>query len=224
MNNKISVFGSSSARSFESLFPNTFVFPTSTAKGLNNPNSQSKVNKNIYCKIKSLQKSSNVIFFFGAVDLNFVTNYKYNLIDKFNCEKYIIKSANHYINFIKKNTNHLNIFICEVPISHVIDKNLIKILKFYENQREDIWIESKLTKVILHEIRNKHILLFNKELEKLCDINDFKLLKINKYFKNSAGDFKIPSKYIRKDELDHHLKNNISELYLKSLNDLFFKV
>ena len=217
MNNKISVFGSSSARSFKSLFPNTFVFSASTAKGLNNPNSQSKVNKKICSKLKSLQKGSNVIFFFGAVDLNFITNYKYNLIDKFNCEKYIIKSANHYINFIKKNTKHLNIFICEVPISHITDEKLIKIIKFNE---KDIWIESKLTKVIPHEIRNKHILLFNKELEKLCDINDFKLLKINKYFKNSAGVFKIPSKYIRKDELDHHLKNNISELYLKSLKDL----
>tara|TARA_B100000767_G_scaffold95414_1_gene91801 strand:- start:19523 stop:20185 length:663 start_codon:yes stop_codon:yes gene_type:complete len=220
MNNKTSVFGSSYARSFENLFPNTFVFQASTAKGLNNPNSQSKVNKKICSKLNSLQKSSNVIFFLATVDLNFVTNYKYNLIDNFNCEKYIIKSVNHYINFIKNNIKHLNVFICEAPISHITDENLIKILKVYENQRDNSWIESKITKVIPYEIRNKHILLFNKELEKLSDINGFKLLKINKYFKNSAGDFKIPSKYIRKNKLDHHLKNNIVELYLKSLKTL----
>jgi len=141
------------------------------------------------------------------------------LNNEFDCKKYIIKSANEYINFIKKNTKHLNVFICEAPITHITDKNLIKIINFYKTQRENLSLESKLTKVIPYEIRNKQVLLFNKELERICDINGFKLLEINKYFKNTAGDFKIPSKYIRKDELDHHLKNNISKLYLKSLKE-----
>jgi len=63
MNNQTTVFGSSSARAFESIFTNTFVFPESTAKGLNNHNSESKVNNKICSKLISLQKGSNAIFF-----------------------------------------------------------------------------------------------------------------------------------------------------------------
>ena len=81
-------------------------------------------------------------------------------------------------------------------------------------------MKSELNTVLPQKIRNKYILLFNESLEKLCKINGFEMLRINKYFKISEGNFKIPAKYIRQDDLDHHLKENIAELYLKSLKDL----
>ncbi len=214
------VFGSSSARCFESLITNTYVYPGSTAKGLYNPNSQSKANKNIRLKLKSLQKGTYVIFLFGGVEMNFIINYNHNLNDQFNFEKYIIKCSVKDINFIKKNTNHFNVLICEVPISHITDGNLIKILNFYGKEINHNGLKSKLNTVLPQKIRNKYILLFNESLEKLCEINGFKMLRINKYFKISEGNFKIPAKHIRKDELDHHLRDNIVELYLKSLKDL----
>lgn len=218
--NKTAVFGSSFARCFENFYTNTFVYPASTAKGLNNPNSQIKINEKICFELKSLEKSSTLIFFFGTVDLNFVVNYKYNIIDQFDCKKYIKKIVHQYINFLKKNTENFNVLICEVPISHVKDENLIKILKLHEKKRNNFDLQSKFMKVIPQEVRNKNILLLNNQLEKLCDNNGFKLLKINKYFRNSEGNYKIPLKYIRKDKLDHHLKDNIVELYLKSLKTL----
>lgn len=214
------VFGSSSARCFESLITNTHVYSGSTAKGLNNPNSQSKVNKNIQLKLKSLQKGTNVIFFFGSVDINFILNYNHNLNNQFNFKKYTIKCSVEYINYIKKNTNHLNILICELPISQITDSNLIKLLNFSGKERKHGGFKSKINTVLSHKNRNKYILLFNESLEKLCKINGFEMLRINKYFKISEGNFKIPAKYIRKDKLDHHLKDNIVELYLKSLKDL----
>ena len=46
--------------------------------------------------------------------------------------------------------------------------------------------------------------------------------KLNKYFKNSLGHYKIPLKYIKKNILDHHLKNNIVELYLNEISFMRF--
>ena len=220
MNKEVAVFGSSSACCFKNLYPNTYPYAAASAKGLSNINSKSKVNQKIYSVIKLLRKNSDVFFLFGEVDLSFVINYKYNNNHKFNCEKYIIESAKHYVKFIKKNTQDLNVYVCEVPISHVNDENLIKIINSYKKQKIESWEKSISPKVIQHETRNKYILLFNSELKKLCKINNFKLLKINDYFKNSPKSYKIPLKYIKKDQLDHHLKNNIVELYLQSLKNL----
>ncbi|MDG2052930.1 MAG: hypothetical protein P8J69_04100 [Flavobacteriaceae bacterium] len=220
MNKKFTIFGSSSACCFENLFPNTYKYQASTAKGLNNINSRSNVNEKICNIIDLLSENSDIIFFFGEVDLSFVINYKFNKNNKFNCEKYIIEAAEHYVNFVKKNTENMNIYICEVPISHVKDQFLIKIINSYKKQKIDSWEQSINPKVIPHKIRNQYILSFNSELERLCKINDFKFLEINKYFKNSLGHYEIPLKYIKKNILDHHLKNNIVELYLNSLKIL----
>jgi hypothetical protein len=220
MNKEIRIFGDSNTCYFENLYSNTYQYPASSAKGLNNINSRSKVNQKIHSIIKLLSKNSDVLFLFGQVDLSFVINYKFNKNHKFNCEKYIIESAKHYVNFIKKTTQYLNVYICEVPISHVNDENLIKIINSYKKQKIESWEKSISPKVIPYNTRIKHNLLFNSELEKLCRINNFKLLKINDYFKNSSKGYKIPSKYIKKDPLDHHLKDNIVELYLKSFKNL----
>ena len=98
MNKKFTIFGSSSACCFENLFPNTYKYQASTAKGLNNINSRSNVNEKICNIIDLLSENSDIIFFFGEVDLSFVINYKFNKNNKFNCEK--IVSASNVLNSI----------------------------------------------------------------------------------------------------------------------------
>ena len=218
------VFGDSHARCFLTLCE-VFYFPASSAKGLCNQQSISGVNYAIINKLKQIPDNSNIIMFFGKVDMDFILNYKYNTSNIENYEKYIIDLVNSYIEFIKINTSLKNVFICELPITHINDEYMLKILHIEAhliniNSRlpsDSQNIYSKFTKVIPYNERLNYYRIFNEELVKKCKINNFTLLEINKYFINKNGNFEIPLKYINTDNLDHHLNDNIYELYLESL-------
>jgi hypothetical protein len=59
--------------------------------------------------------------------------------------------------------------------------------------------------------------LFNNKLKEVCILNNFKFLKINEYFTSEDGKIEIPTKYLMKERLNHHLSGDIVELYMKSL-------
>ena len=88
-------------------------------------------------------------------------------------------------------------------------------IKFIKNNDKNIY--SKFNKVIQYNTHLKYYNLFNNRLKILCKKNNYNFLEINKYFKKEDGTYKIPSKYLKK-EINHHLKNDVVELYLKSLN------
>jgi len=197
-------------------------FRASSAKGLNNPNSINGVNQQILNIVNTLPNNSNLIFFFGKVDMDFILNYKYNTTNKTDFNDYTIEIVYSYIEFIKNNITNHNIFVCEIPISHINDENLLSILHDKRNldninlhvSETDKNIYSNFDKIIPYKERIDYYTLFNKELAEKCKTNHFKFLEINKYFLNEKGDYEIPLKYIKNDKFDHHLNNNISELYL----------
>jgi len=224
-----SVFGDSHSHCFYETFPgNVYTYPASSAKGLSNLNSRSGNNRDIIKKLNSLEPNSNVIMFFGKVDLDFIINYKYNTVDNIDYEEYIVSIANSYTEFVKLHTENKNVYICELPFTHFDDETMLESIQI-ENYVRDINSHlsdkdtseySKFSKVIPYDKRISLYKVFNKELKEKCKINKFKYLEINKYFTIEDGTIKIPSIYINYSRLDHHLSNNIVELFMKSLSEI----
>tara|TARA_Y100000389_G_scaffold192334_1_gene219642 strand:- start:493 stop:1182 length:690 start_codon:yes stop_codon:yes gene_type:complete len=228
--NNFYIFGDSHASCFQN-FNNVVSIPASSAKGLANKNSKTKTNITIVKLLKNIENNSNLIFFFGKVDMDFILNYKYNTQSNFeNYEIFIIKIVHSYINFIKLNTLNQNVFICELPISHLSDQQLLSVIKWEGHMNninshlsdENKNIYSNFNKVIPFQTHLKYYSIFNNELQNICNKTGFKILEINKYFKHASGTYHIPQKYL-KNTVDHHLKHNIEELYLKSLNKFYIK-
>ena len=164
--------------------------------------------------------------FFGKVDLDFVINYKYNTTQFINFKEYILDVANLYIEFVKLNTLNKKVYICELPITHIDDTSMLRIINIEGHlsninshvSENDKSIYSKFSKVIPYNERVLLYELFNTELKNKCKSNNFTFLEINKYFKNTDDKFEIPIKYINNlNRDDHHLLDNIVELFLKSL-------
>ena len=72
------IFGDSHSEYFQDTFEEVNKFNASSAKGLNNSNSKLKTNEIIINRLKNIKDNSNIIFFFGKVDMDFILNYKYN--------------------------------------------------------------------------------------------------------------------------------------------------
>jgi hypothetical protein len=221
-----SVFGDSHAMCFYNTYPgNVHTYPGSSAKGLSNLNSRSGKNKEIIEKINLLPDNSNIIMFFGKVDLDFIINYKYNTIDNINYEEYILSIADSYIEFIKLHGLNKNIFVCELPFAHLSDDAMLESIQVelhmkYINQYlsdKDTDKYSKFSKIIPYDTRIFLYKLFNNKLKEGCILNNFKFLKINEYFTSEDGKIEIPAKYLMKERLNHHLSGDIVELYMKSL-------
>lgn len=227
MINSYVVFGDSHSECFSKVFT-TNAYRAVSAKGLINPNSRKAVNKEIVEKISLLPKNSNIIMFFGKVDLDFIVNYKFNTTEMVDFKEYVLSIANSYLEFIKLNVIDKNIFICELPITHIDDESMLIIInnqhhhqnlnQYLSNEDNSVYVN--FDKIISYKDRVLLYKLFNQELKSKCKIYNFKFLEINKYFIKENGQFDIPAKYINNlDKLDHHLLD-ISELYLKSLEQL----
>ena len=223
------IFGDSHSEYFQDTFDEVNKFNASSAKGLNNSNSKLKTNEIIINRLKNIKDNSNIIFFFGKVDMDFILNYKYNTTNMNHVEfkKYLIKSVDSYIKFIKNNDQKKKIFLCKISILHLNNEQMLRVLKKEGHlnninshlSNSDKSIYSKFNKVIPQNTHLKYYNLFNNRLKILCRENNYNFLEINKYFKKEDGSYKIPSKYIKK-QINHHLNNNVVELYLKSLNKL----
>lgn len=223
------IFGDSHSEYFQGTFEEVNKYDASSAKGLNNNNSKSKTNEIIINKLKNIKDDSNIIFFFGKVDMDFILNYKYNTTNMNHVEfkKYLSNIVNSYINFIKANVGNKKIFVCELPILHLNSNEMLRVLK-KEGHLNNINSNlsdvdknkySNYNKVIPYGTHLKYYNLFNNRLKILCRKNNFKFLEINKYFHNGDNNYKIPLKY-KKKTINHHLNNNVIELYLRSLDDL----
>ena len=187
--------------------------PGSSARGLGNLNSVSGVNRLIIDTTNNT-KYKGYLFLFGKVDIDFILNYKYNIENKTEFEEYLNESVERYIKFVK-NLNITNVIICEITISHLSDESLLKSLNsisIYDGLNNNKVVpQIEYTKVIPLEQRDRCTIFFNKQLKKLCEINKFKFVEINKYFKDG-----IPEKYISPN--DHHLNANVANLYIDELN------
>jgi hypothetical protein len=226
--NSVTVFGDSHTLCFNGVCKNVSVFYAASAKGLSNEHSFTQTNQKICTELNNIEDGSNVLFFFGKVDMDFVLNYKYDTNPEINFIDYTIDIVNSYINFIKKSAANKNVYICELPICHMNDENLlirlnderaIQWTNFYlsESDRCDV---STVSKVINFNDRLKYYLLFNREVARHCEENNFKFLEVNKYFMNEKGEYEIPLKYINVENvLDHHLNHNVNELFVKSYNE-----
>lgn len=223
------VFGDSHCNCFSRTFPNkVYVYPASSAKGLSNPMSKTAVNKRMTDIISLLPENSNIILFFGKVDLDFIINYKYNTTQNINLNEYVLAIANSYIEFVKLNITNHKVFICEIPITHIDDISMLSIINIQEHMHninshlleKYSSVYNNFSKIIPYNERVSLYELFNNELKNKCKTNNFTFLEINKYFRKTDGKFEIPIKYINKlNKLDHHLSNDIVELYLKSLKN-----
>ena len=218
---KFICFGDSHSRCFlDTSVKNVNAFSASSAKGLGSVKSLSNTNSKIR-ELVSKDKYDGYIFFFGKVDIDFILNHLYNTRPDIEFLEYIQNIVKNYIEFIKS-LSITNVFICEIPISHMSDANLFKRINAKQEHYninthlDDKYQEVKYTKVIPYNIRLKHLLYFNEELKIQCESNYYKILEINKYFMTTAGGYYIPSKYINDDPQDHHLKN-IGDLFIKSL-------
>jgi len=222
------VFGDSHADCFTDTFvKQVYSYRASSAKGLNNPESSSGVNKEITEIITTtLPEDANIIFFFGKVDLDFIINYKYNTSSKIDFNAYVKSIVNAYIEFVKSVVSIKNTYICELPVTHIDDKHMLEILrmenhsKFINSQldKDERCIYFRYFRVLPYDMRIHLYNLFNKELQNACKLHQFRFIQINKYFINADGKLKIPVKYINtEDPHEHHLLPNICELYIRSI-------
>jgi len=215
-------FGDSHSFCFDKIMK-THYFPASSARGLNNQNSLSGTNKTI----KAITAESNYkkhIFFFGKVDIDFILNHMINKHDDFDIDDYINTTVSGYINYIKT-LNIRNVYICELPVGHLPDADLLYVLNSDFNHNcvvshlKDKYEKLKVyVKVLPLDERNSHLIHFNKILKELCIINNYTFLEINKYFTNDTnGKIIVPKKYLNTDIHNHHLDDSISELYMKGV-------
>lgn len=210
----------------ECAFKNTTIpyhrFIAASARGLSNKNSRSQTNSKIIDIIHE-NPDKSVIFFFGKVDMDFIINYKYNENDGINMETFVTETVDKYIGFISTLNITKNVFLCELPVPHIDDNYMREILISEENFRnakyklgEDITIDLKEIKIISKEQLYDLTLLFNKCLKNWCEKNNYKFIEINKYFTTKY----IPDMYVRKNKLDHHLKEHFYKFFMNSLEDL----
>ena len=222
------VFGDSHSMCFNGVCKKVHSFCAASAKGLSNVNSISRTHEKISSELISIsnveKNTPNILFFFGKVDMDFTLNYKYNTDPQIDFDEYIVNIAKLYIKYIKGVCENKNIFICELPIPHMNDHNLLARINNENSMRNintylsgsDNFSVMHMNKVFGHEKRIDQYILFNNELRKLCDSNGFKLLEINKYFVHDNKGYDIPLKYVNiNDKLDHHLNSIISELFVK---------
>lgn len=222
------IFGDSHSHCFRTKFKNVLTFRASSARGLVNKKSTTGTNKLIINKIKTIDAQSKLVFLFGKVDMDFILNYKYNHDDKYKSgdfNKYIIDTVQSYIQFIADNVVNMHIYVCELSMPHLDDNDMLKIINIDGHrkninshlcEKDVVCVSQKFSKIIPYAKRCTHYQIFNAELQKQCTMRGFKVLEINKFFKNKNNIFKIPEKYIN-PVLDHHLKRNIGELYYESL-------
>jgi hypothetical protein len=207
------VFGDSHSGCFSSVIQ-THTFSASSAKGLTNQNSASQTNSKIRLIVES-NKDKKFIFFFGKVDMDFILNHKYNLDIHFNMSEYVKTIVINYTEFIKSlGITPENAYICELPIPHLSDATLLKIINnpvhhYNLNKHlDDKYKPIRYSRVIPLTKRTSITLLFNDMLKK----SGFNILSINSHFKD-----KIPTQYIRKNITDHHLDDSIHTLYLQAV-------
>ena len=177
------IFGDSHSEYFQDTFEEVNKFNASSAKGLNNSNSKLKTNEIIVNRLKNIKDNSNIVFFFGKVDMDFILNYKYNTTNMNHLEfkKYLGMIVDSYIKFIKNNDKNKKIFICELPILHLNNEQMLRVLKkegHLDNinshlSASDKNIYSKFNKVIPHNTHLKYYNLFNNRLKILCKKNNY---------------------------------------------------
>jgi hypothetical protein len=218
-------FGDSHAFCFDSVME-THYFPASSARGLRNIYSVSKANDRMRRIISNNKTASKYIFFFGKVDIDFIINHHFNRVDNFNISEFIDNTVGGYVDFIKSlPIKPTQVHICELPVGHVSDENLLDILnsEFNHNCVASFLSENyerlkTYTKVLSLEQRNIHLMYFNKQLKALCEENSFKFLEINKHWScGPEGPIVIPLKYLTEDKSNHHLDNSIHKLFLSEL-------
>ena len=116
--------------------------------------------------------------------------------------------------------------IYELPITHMDDPTMLSTLNIEGHlsninmhlSENDSHVYHNFSRVIPYSERVLLYDLFNSELKDKCKINNFTFVEINKYFRNAYGNFEIPMKYINTyDITDHHLLENVVELFLESL-------
>jgi hypothetical protein len=192
----------------------THYFPAASARGLSNINSSTQANKMIRETISG-NTYKNYLMFFGKVDIDFILNHMYNKYPNFDIETYIKNIVLGYINFVKS-LNISNVYLCELPLGHLSDNDLLNTLNSEFNHNcIASHMNEKYEKLAIYntvlplETRNKYLQLFNTFLKTLCETNKFTFLEINKYFNGS-----IPLKYQNTDSSNHHLDDSIHELYL----------
>lgn len=218
------VFGDSHSRCFRKLFKNVRAVSAASAKGLSNEQSTSQLGNKIRTWLKLLEPNSKLIFLFGKVDMDFVLNYKFNIEPELDFKKYITHLVELYTNFIAQNSSNKTVYICELPIRHLTDENMLKVIRSdghnrninkHNDKNGSTDKVSNFNKVIPYSEHLEYYTLFNTILKERCDLLNFKFLEINKYFKDDTGNFKIPNEY-KSRKLDHHLCN-IGSLYMQSL-------
>ena len=216
-------FGDSHSFCFDKILK-THYFPASSARGLNNNNSLTGTNKTIKAVIEGCKYKKH-IFFFGKVDIDFILNHMVNKHDEFDVADYINKTVTGYINFIKT-LNTINVYICELPVGHLSDADLLYVLNSDFNHNcvashlKEKYEKLKVyIKVLPLDERNKHLMYFNKILKELCIINNYTFLEINKYFTlDTGGKIIVPKKYLHEDIHNHHLADSIAEIYMKGIS------
>jgi hypothetical protein len=215
-------FGDSHSFCFDKIMK-THYFPASSARGLNNNNSLTGTNKTIKT-ISEGSKYKKHIFFFGKVDIDFILNHMINKHDDFDIPAYINTTVSGYINFIKT-LNTTNIYVCELPVGHLSDSDLLDVLNSEFNHNcvaahlKEKYEKLKVyVKVLPLDERNRHLIHFNKILKELCIKNNYIFLEINKYFTHdTCGKITVPKKYLNTDIHNHHLDDSIYELYMKGI-------
>lgn len=155
--------------------------------------------------------------------MDFVINYKYNQYSELDMEEFVKDTVDKYFNFISSLNITNNIFVCELPVPHIDDDNMKKILASEENFRnakyklgEDMTIDLNKINVIPKERLYHLTILFNKHMNEQCIENRYKFVEINKYYNTKY----IPDNYIRSNKLDHHLKDNFYKFFMSSLDKL----
>jgi len=229
MSGEYIVFSDSHGRLFREALneTQTHVFPACSAKGLGNKNSKLGVNKKILELINKKYNINPLIYMFGKVDLDFVSNYKYNINKSFDRDEFIKKSVDSYISFLQTTSKERDIYVCEPYLCHLNDTELLEVLQgeghFMNIQRNENLQKVTRSNVIPYVERIEMYSSYNNYLKDQSTQSGFTFLEINEQFKCADGSFKIPERFLPEKRVDHHLSpsSGLARIYLKGTD--FYK-
>jgi len=126
------IFGDSHAECFknqncELMNITTHVFTSSSALGLSNPNARKQTGNKILEILKTVPKTTKIMFYYGKVDVDFVLNNKLNADPNLSVEDMwalIPSQVERYINFVRPLSREWHVCVMGLFVTHLTDENM----------------------------------------------------------------------------------------------------
>ena len=114
----------------------THVFSSSSALGLSNPNARKQTGNKILEILKTVPKTTKIMFYYGKVDLEFVLNNKLNADPNLSVEDMwalIPIQVERYIKFVLPLSRQWHVCVMGLFSTHLTDESMLNNLRVEQN-------------------------------------------------------------------------------------------